>query len=277
MLVSDSRLTRRKYRMKFPKLTIFLGLLLVLVAWVGISGMEGDRPKAELNPVSATPGVGSVLVIGGNRAAGLEIVRVLRARGEDVVVLVRPASDASAAEALGARIVRGDAMNPADLTAALAAAPAGGGFRAIISTLGGTSLEGPRPDFDGNRNAVDAARFAGVPRFILVTVIGAGESIDAAPAIARYFLRNVIPDKTKAEDYLKTSGLEYTIIRPGGLLDKEAQGRAYLTEDTQSMSWIRRADLAALTVQALDDPRSIGKVYHAFDPDRTRFWSIPAN
>ena len=63
------------------------------------------------------------------------------------------------------------------------------------------------------------------------------------------------------------------------LLDQNqmAQGKAYLTEDTQSMSWIRRADLAALTVQALDDPRSIGKVYHAFDPDRTRFWSIPAN
>mgnify|MGYP003548753298 FL=1 len=87
----------------------------------------------------------------------------------------------------------------------------------------------------------------------------------------------MIPEKTKAEDYLKTSGLDYTIIRPGGLLDKDPQGRAYLTEDTGAMSWIRRADLAALTVQALDDPRAIGKVYHACDPDRTRFWSIPAN
>jgi uncharacterized protein YbjT (DUF2867 family) len=263
--------------MKYPKLTIFLGLLLVLIAWVLISGMEGDRPKAELNPVSAAPGAGSVLVIGGNRATGLEVVRLLRARGEDVVVLVRPGSDASAAEALGARIVRGDVMNPPDLAAALAAVPAGGQFRAIISTLGGTSLKGPRPDFDGNRNAVDAARLAGVQRFLIVTMIGAGESLKAAPALSRYFLRTVTPEKTKAEDYLKTSGLDFTIIRPGGLLNKEAQGKAYLTEDTRSMSWIRRADVAALVVQALDDPRSIGKVYHAFDPDRTRFWSIPRN
>ena len=148
--------------MKYPKLTIFLGLVLLLVAWVLISGMEGDRPRAELNPVPAAPGAGSVLVIGGTRATGLEVVRLLRARGDDVVVLVRPSSDASAAEALGARIVRGDAMNPADLTAALAAVPAGGQFRAIVSTLGATSLDGPRPDFDGNRNAVDAARLAGV-------------------------------------------------------------------------------------------------------------------
>ncbi len=263
--------------MKYPKLTILLGIVLLLVAGVLISGMEGDRPRAGLDPVSATPGTGAVFVMGGTRATGLEVVRLLRARGDDVVVLARPSSDASAVEALGARVVRGDAMNPGDLTAALGAVPEGGQFRAIVSTLGGASLDGPRPDFDGNRNAVDAARLAGVQRFVLVTVIGAGESLKAAPAPARYVLRNVIPEKTKAEDYLKTSGLDFTIIRPGGLLDKEPQGRAYLTEDTRAMSWIRRADLAALIVQALDDPRAIGKVYHAFDPDRTRFWSIPAN
>ena len=259
--------------MKHPKLTIFLGLLLVLVAWVYFSGREGDRPRADLNPVTSTAGEGAVLVIGGTRATGLDIVRLLRARGDDVVVLVRPASDASEVEATGARVVRGDAVNPADMTAALAS----GQFRAIVSTLGAKNLEGPRPEFEGTRSSVDAARAAGVKRYVLVTVIGAGDSYDASPAIASYALRNVIPEKTKAEDYLKTSGLDYTIIRPGGLLNKEAQGRAYLTEDTRSMSWIRRSDLAALTVQALDDPRAIGKVYHAFDPDRTRFWSIPAN
>ena len=46
--------------MKYPKLTIFLGLILLLVAWVLISGIEGDRPKADLEPVSAAPGPGSV-------------------------------------------------------------------------------------------------------------------------------------------------------------------------------------------------------------------------
>ena len=164
-------------------------------------------------------------------------------------------------------------MNQPDIAAALAS----GQFRAVVSTLGARAVKGTRPDFEGNRNAVDAARSAGVKRFVLVTVIGAGDSLDASPWIARRILDTVMKEKTKAEDYLKTSGLDYTIIRPGGLMDKEAQGRAYLTEDTRSMSWIRRADLAGLVVQALDDPRAIGKTYHAFDPDRTRFWSIPAN
>ena len=120
-------------------------------------------------------------------------------------------------------------------------------------------------------------RAAGTRRFILVTVVGAGDSLDAAPWFARRFLKIVIADKSQAEDYLRASGLDYTIVRPGGLLNKEAQGRAYLTGDTRAMSWIRREDLARLLVQALDDPKAIGKVYHAFDPDRTRFWAIPLN
>jgi uncharacterized protein YbjT (DUF2867 family) len=250
----------------------FLGVLLFLVLWVLVSGREGERANANLAPVSNQPGAGAVLVIGGTRATGLEVVRALRARGDDVVVLARPSSDAGPAEALGARIVRGDALNPPDLAAAVASAP----FRAVVSTLGG-GLDAARTDYEGNRNVIDAAKAAGVRRFLLVTVIGAGESLDAAPWIAKRILKDVIIEKTRAEEYLKSSGLDYTIIRPGGLLDKEAQGRTYLTEDARAMSWIRRADLARLVVQALDDPRAAGKVYHAHDPDRTRFWAIPLN
>ncbi len=259
--------------MRYPKTTVFLAIVLGLVIWVLVAGIEGERQDAGLAPMSSQPGTGAVLVIGGTRASGLEVVRVLRSRADEVVVLARPASDASAAEKLGARIVRGDAMNPPDLAAALAS----GEFRAVVSTLGARAVDGPRPDFAGNRNAIDAAKAAGVRRFVLVTVIGAGDSRDAAPWIARRILKDVIDEKTRAEAYLKASGLDYTIIRPGGLLDKEAEGHAYLTGDTQAMAWIRRADLARLVVQALDDPAAIGQTCHAFDPTRTRFWAIPLN
>lgn len=259
--------------MKYPKTTIVLAVLAALVLWVLVSGIEGDRAAAELAPVSTQPGIGAVLVIGGTKNTGLEVVKILRARGDEVAILARPTSDASAAEKLGARIVRGDAMNPADLTAALAS----GNFRAVVSTIGGRQGDGSPPDFEGNRNAMDAAKAAGVQRFLMVTVVGAGDSHDALPWLSRLLFKSLIVEKAKAEEYLKASGLDYTIIRPGGLLRKEAQNKAYLTEDTRSMSWIRRADLARLIVQALDDPRAINKVYHAFDPDRTRFWAIPMN
>lgn len=262
--------------MKYPRTIIALGLFALLAAWVGIAGIEGERRVADLAPLPESAREGAVLVIGGTRGTGLEVVRVLRARGDDVVVLARESSDAGAAEALGARIVRGDALEPADLARAMAGG-ADGGVRAVISTLGGRSGDGPRPDFEGNRNAVDAARMAGIRRFVLVTVIGAGDSYGAAPWLSRRALGTIIVEKTKAEDYLRASGLDYTIIRPGGLLNGGAEGRAYLTADSRAMSWIRRADLARLAVRAADDEETVGRIYTAFDPDRTRFWSILAN
>jgi uncharacterized protein YbjT (DUF2867 family) len=259
--------------MRYRKTTIFLGLLLALVLWLLISGIEGERADAGLAPVSSQPGSGAVMVLGGTRGTGLEVVKILRARGEEVAVLARPSSDPAEAQALGARIVRGDALNPADVSAALATAQ----FRAVISALGGRRGDARRPDFEGNRNAVDAAKAAGIRRFILVTAIGASESSEASPWITKVLFKDVAAEKRAAEQYLRASGLDYTIIRPGGLLRKEAQGRAYLTEDDRAFSWIRRTDLARLVVQALDDPKAIGESYHAFDPDRTRFWAIPLN
>ncbi len=257
--------------MRYPKLTIFFILLLALVLWVLVSGIEAPRADAGLAPVSREPGSGAVLVLGGTRGTGLEVVRILKARGEDVAVLARPSSDAGEAQRLGARIVRGDALNPADIAAALSTAQ----FRAVVSTLGGRRGDTRRPDFEGNRNAVDAARAAGARRFILVTAIGASESHGAMPWLPRQLFKELTAEKTAAEEHLRASGLDYTIIRPGGLLRLEgAGGRAYLTEDVRSFTWIRRADLARLIVKALDDPKAVGKAYHAFDPDHTRFWTV---
>lgn len=256
--------------MRYPKTVIGLAVVVAILAWLYASGIEPDHAPAPLAPPAAEAKPGAVLVIGGTRGAGLEVVRLLRTRGDEVVVLARPGSDASGAEKLGARIVRGNALQPAALKAALEVTP----VRAVISTLGARGANEPRPDFDGNRNAIDAAKQAGVKRFVLVTVIGAGDSLSAAPWFARRFLKNIIDAKTQAENYLIASGLDYTIIRPGGLLDKAAVGHAYLTRDHRSMGWIRRADLALLIVRALDDPGTVGKIYHAIDPARTRFWSL---
>ena len=256
--------------MRHPKTTIFLAVFVALLAWLYASGIESDHAPAALAPFAKEPRTGAVLVIGGTRGTGLEVVKLLRIRGDDVIVLARPQSDASAAEKLGARIARGNALRPAEIKQALSVMA----VRAVVSTLGARQVNEPRPDFEGNRNAIDVARQAGVRRFVLVTVIGAGDSLGAAPAFARRFLKTIISDKTQAENYLRASGLDYTIIRPGGLLDNAAQGRAYLTEDQRAMSWIRRADLARLVVQALDDPGTYGRIYHAFDPERTRFWAL---
>ena len=51
--------------MRYPKMTIFLGLVLVLLGWLLVSGIEGKREVAALDPPASAPGAGAVLVFVG--------------------------------------------------------------------------------------------------------------------------------------------------------------------------------------------------------------------
>jgi uncharacterized protein YbjT (DUF2867 family) len=80
--------------------------------------------------------------------------------------------------------------------------------------------------------------------------------------------------KTQAEDHLRNSGLNYTIIRPGGLKDAEATGNGLLTEDVTAMGIITRKDLAKLMLESLDDEAAANKVYTAKDSEMTWPWDM---
>jgi len=251
---------------------LLLAALLVLVAayvfWLSGSSHQPQNLQSSTGYVSQS---GPVLVFGGNRATGLEIVKQLRARGETVIVAVRPSSNIDALTELGVETVIADALDPESVDAALAATS----YAAVISTLGTARGEKhQRPDFIGNRNVIDAAVRAGVRRLILITVVGAGDSAAAAPLPARNFLAEVIELKTQAEDHLRSSGLDYTIIRPGGLGDLSATGTAVLAEDPAAFSYISRIDLAQVTVDALGNPATIGKTLAAYDPSRKTMWKM---
>ncbi len=256
--------------MTITKTRLFLGALLALIVGLFVSGIDSERLPAAIAPLAPHGNLpGPVLVVGGTRGTGFDIVKLLRQRGDDVTVLARATSNTTEVEKLGAVIVRGNAMNAAELKAAFAAAK----YAAVISTLGTTGKDRPRPDFEGNKNIFDAAKAAGVQRVLLVTTVGSGDSKGVEPWIAGRFLKEIIALKTQAEDYLRGSGLDYTIIRPGGLLKSNLPpGNAFLTEDVRAFSWMGRSDLASLVVRALDDPAAVNKVYHAYDPGRTRFW-----
>jgi uncharacterized protein YbjT (DUF2867 family) len=256
-------------KLLFGVLKAIGGLILALVLfiltyffWLSGSSHEPTNIRAASEYVS--PG-GPVLVFGGTRGTGLEIVRKLRERGEAVTVAVRSTSNTTELEKLGVDTVVADALDAEQVEAAIGSKS----FAAVISTLGTTRGEQhKRPDYIGNRNVIDAARGAGVKRFVFITVIGAGDSSDAAPGFSKRFLAEVIALKTQAEDHLRASGLDYTIIRPGGLGDVPTSGTAVLAEDPAAFSFIGRADLADLAVQALGDTSTIGKTYSAYDPSR---------
>lgn len=212
---------------------------------------------------SAEMSQAGVLVFGGTRATGLEIIKLLVERGEAVTAFVRPTSDLSLLTPLGVRTFKGDALDGESVQAAFEA----GSYRAVISSLGSTRGDSPVDDV-GTINVANAALAKGVNRLLMVSSIGAGESLDALPFYVRWILGSALERKTTAENYLKASELDYTIIRPGGLGEGPATDTGYLVDDTTQFKFgqIPRAEVARLLVQAFDDPASLRKVYHAI-PD----------
>jgi uncharacterized protein YbjT (DUF2867 family) len=207
-----------------------------------------------------------VLIFGATRETGLETAKLLTARGDKVTAFVRPNSDTAELKSLKLQqLVYGDVLDPVAVGKAFAA----GRFTAVVCSIGAHRGQVPRPDFDGVKNIVDAAKHltTSVPRILLVTMIGAGDSrVAVAPKVIEV-LGEAIRLKTLAEDYLIASGLGYTILRPGGMTSDPATGTAIRTEDRTVMGVINRADLARLIVDCLDDDSTVGHIYATVDPE----------
>ena len=254
-------------RKLFIGLASIVGVIVVVIAvaltYFYIQGNHQNVVAFPLNPkprAADAPPDDGVLIFGASRNTGMDIAEILTRRGDKVTAFVR--SDNAELEKLGVTLVKGDALDQGSIKAALE----GKHYRAIVSTIACYSCR-PQPDFLGNRNIFEAAKAAGIRRVLLVSTIGAGDSYDATPAPAKRFLKDMLPLKTQAEDALKASDADYTIIRPGGLKTAPATHRALLSEDRAASGIITRADVADLLVKCLDDDATIGKTLAAIDKD----------
>ncbi len=204
----------------------------------------------------------SILIAGASRGVGREITKILTAKSNSVIALLRTATMQDELAALGARVVMGDALNAEDVNAAIATDVQIG---TIISTIGGVPQDGQRADYLGNKHLIDAAKAAGISRFILISSLGAGATKDAIPLQAYQTLAAVLAEKERAENHLIASGLTYTIVRPGGLKSAPATGNGVLTTATNVAGSIHREDVAMLVCNCLASHRSHNQTLSAFD------------
>ncbi len=201
----------------------------------------------------------SLLLLGASRGAGLEVARLARSRGRPVFALTRSFSEPL--ERLGVVQLHGDALDPGRMaeTCRLSA-----GAAAVVCTMGGGPV-GASADFAGVVHAVEGAREAGIRRFLLVSSLGAGESRAYASERLLAAIGPVLEEKSRAEEFLAASGLDFTILRPGRLLDGPATGGGALSPDPAVHGGITRADLAALLLDCLEQPESVGRTFSAVD------------
>src|SRR6476620_1998718 len=168
-----------------------------------------------------------VLIIGASHGVGLETVRAALRAGHSVRALARSAASIPIQNANLDKI-SGNALDPDTIRNALR------DIDVVIQTLGvdfspRLIFEGTRLFSDSTRILVEAMKTVGVKRLIIVTGLGAGESrghgsllYDAI--IFPLLLKRVYDDKDVQEWIVRSSGLDWIIVRPGLLKNCAATG-----------------------------------------------------
>ena len=120
-------------------------------------------------------------VAGASRGVGFEVVKGLRQQGSSVVALVRTVDTQAQLEALGAKVIIGDALEVETVSRAVQCF--GNAPFSLVTTIGGKGMtrDEPRSDYLGNRNLVDGVKPLPCQRFLLVSSIGVGDSAIALP------------------------------------------------------------------------------------------------
>ncbi|MBD2186251.1 SDR family oxidoreductase [Aerosakkonema funiforme] len=122
-------------------------------------------------------------------------------------------------------------------------------------------------DYQGQVNQIDAAKASGIDRIVLVGSMGGTNEKHPLNSIGN---GNILIWKRKAEQYLIDSGIDYTIVRAGGLLDQAGGKRELLVGKNDTMlvnppngipTSIPRADVAEVVVQALLAPNARNKAF----------------
>jgi uncharacterized protein YbjT (DUF2867 family) len=196
-----------------------------------------------------------VVIAGGHGQVALRLERLLAARGDRAMGLIRNPDHAGDLEDAGAEPVVCDLeANDADVAGAVA------GADAIVFAAGAGPGSGPERkqtvDLGGAVKLIEAAKANDIKRYLIVSSMGADNPPPGDEGFPVY-----LQAKAAADQALASSGLDFTIVRPGGLTDDPGSGRIDAAEHLGRRGQIPRDDVAATLVAALDEPATIGKTF----------------
>jgi putative NADH-flavin reductase len=204
-----------------------------------------------------------LLIIGASRGIGLETVKAALRDGYRVRAVARSAASIPI-ENPDLEKLSGNALDSDTIRNALE------GVDVVIQTLGVDislrSIVEPTTLFSkSTRILVDAMKAAGVNRLIAVTGLGAGDSrghggILYDAVVFPLLLKRVYDDKDVQEWIIRSSGLDWTIVRPGLLTSGPASGRYRILNVPQEWRFgvVSRADVADFLIRQVDDRTLIG-------------------
>lgn len=237
---------------------LLAALALVLV---GLASLAPARARgAALQDADRAPR--TILVAGATGNIGRHVVQDLLARGHRVRGLTRR-PEAARQRVPAVEWVGGDLRERATLV------PVVEGVDGIVYVAGARSWEDPTNtseaiDFHGVAWLAELGREVGAERMVLVSSAWVTRE---RPSVSDH-LRNVLKWKGMGEEALRSSGLDYAILRPLGMGNGPGgeMGVALLQGDTIEASvYIEREDLAAVAAECLFNPDARNKTFELFN------------
>jgi uncharacterized protein YbjT (DUF2867 family) len=198
----------------------------------------------------------NVLVVGGHGKVGLRLLELLAHDGNLARGLIRNPEHAADLEAVGAYPVVEDLE--VDAASQLDAAVAGSD--AVVFAAGAGPGSGPARkrtvDLGGAVKLLESCRRTGVERYVMVSAMGVDRPADFPPEMEPY-----LDAKREADDALRSSGLAFTIVRPGGLTDEAGTGLIEVASPLDHYGKVTRHDVAATLLETLRRPGTAGVTF----------------
>jgi NADH dehydrogenase len=204
------------------------------------------------------------------------ITRRLLEQGQPVRIVVRPHSQYQPLVEADAQPVFGDLKDPASLQEACRSVD-------IVVTTANSAMRGGEDNVEtvdrkGNRDLIDAAKAAGVKQFVFVSVMAIPEEFKRIPFMAA---------KAQTEEYLRASGIPYTIIAPNAWYEvwaamvvggPIAQGQpvTLVGEGRRKHAFVSVQDVAAFAVAAVGNPAAVNRRIEIGGPEALSWRDVVA-
>jgi uncharacterized protein YbjT (DUF2867 family) len=196
-----------------------------------------------------------VVVAGGHGKVGLRLLRLLAERGHRARGLIRNPEHAPDLEELGAEPVLCEIEALDDISGCCE------GADAVVFAAGAGPGSGPERKRTVDLGGAVKLMEAGVRRYVMVSAISADRPDEWSDQMRPYY-----EAKAEADRRLLESGLDHTIVRPGGLTDDPGSGLVKVGTDLGG-GQIPRDDVAAVILAVLETPSSIGKTFELVSGD----------
>lgn len=192
-----------------------------------------------------------ITIVGGHGSIAMLMHPILKSMGHQVRGIIRKEEQAKDLREVGAEPVVCDIEEHEDISEAVGRADV------VLFAAGAGPGSGAERKFtvdrDGAIKLIEASKKNGISRYVMISAMGLDEP--RGNEVFKAYLKA----KAEADEALKKSGLEYTIIKPGRLTDEPGNGKVALAQELPR-GQVPREDVAEVLAEVLDSPQTTGLV-----------------